>query len=381
MKFSLLIELQIESPTLASERQMFVDCVDQAVLADELGYHCLWAVEHHGLYEYSHCSAPEVLLAYIAARTRRVRLGHAVTLTPHRYNHPIRIAERVAMLDILSGGRVSWGSGKSASLVEQHAFEIDRAELDGQWREAIEMVPRMWRSDVFEWNGRYYHIPPTPIVPKPVQQPHPPMFAACTRPESVEIAGELGLGSLNFSAGSDAYLREKVDHYRAALGRSAVPAHRKTTTFCCTPTTLVLSDDRRACEVGFRGSRFFTEGLAAYFFSTVRTVGAQELSRSPLSPADLNEAMAARAKPNATLASIIGDPAYAREAVSRFQSAGVDELILVMQMGTIPHAIVIESMRTFAEQVMPHFADPLPSSTGLNAGTTARETSDAGEGL
>ena len=81
MKFSLLIELQIESPTAASERQAFLDCVEQAVLADDLGYHCLWAVEHHGLYEYSHCSAPEVLLAYIAARTRRVRLGHAVTLT------------------------------------------------------------------------------------------------------------------------------------------------------------------------------------------------------------------------------------------------------------------------------------------------------------
>ena len=102
MKFSLLIELQIESPTAASERQAFLDCVEQAVLADELGYHCLWAVEHHGLYEYSHCSAPEVLLAYIAGRTRRIRLGHAVTLTPHRYNHPIRIAERVATLGILS---------------------------------------------------------------------------------------------------------------------------------------------------------------------------------------------------------------------------------------------------------------------------------------
>lgn len=363
MKFSLLIELQIESPTAASERQAFVDCVDQAVLADDLGYHCLWAVEHHGLYEYSHCSAPEVLLAYLAARTRRVRLGHSVTLTPHRYNHPIRIAERVATLDILSGGRVSWGSGKSASLVEQQAFEIDRADLDGQWREALEIIPRMWRSDVFEWSGRYYRIPPTPILPKPVQKPHPPMFAACTRPESIITAGELGLGSLNFSAGNDAYLRQKVDSYRTALARSAVPAHRRTTTFCCTPATLVLPDDRRACEAGFRGSRFFTEGLAAYFFSTVRTVGVQDISRGPLSAADLSEAMTARAKDGGALASIIGDPASARETVSRFQQAGVDELILVMQMGTIPHAVVMESMRTFAEQVMPHFPDTGPSGT------------------
>jgi alkanesulfonate monooxygenase SsuD/methylene tetrahydromethanopterin reductase-like flavin-dependent oxidoreductase (luciferase family) len=355
MKFSLLIELQIESPTPASERQAFLDCVEQAVLADELGYHCLWAVEHHGLFEYSHCSAPEVLLSFIAARTTRVRLGHSVTLTPHRYNHPIRIAERVATLDILSGGRVSWGSGKSSSLVEQGAFEIERAELDGQWREALEMIPRMWRSDVFEWNGTCYHVPPTPIIPKPVQTPHPPMFAACTRPESVTLAGELGLGSLNFSAGNDAYLRQKVDSYRAALTRSAVPAHRRTTTFCCTPATLVLPDDRRACEFGFRGNRFFSEGLAAYFFSTVRTIGAQDVSRGALSPAELRDASMARTREGGTLATIIGDPAVARETVSRFEQAGVDELILVMQMGTIPHSVVMESMRTFAEQVMPHF--------------------------
>ncbi len=158
MKFSLLIEVQIEGVTPASEKRAFHVCAAQAVLADELGYHEVWAVEHHGLTEYSHCSAPEVLLAYIAARTKRIRLGHGVTLTPHRYNHPIRVAERIAVLDILSEGRVDWGSGKSTSLIEQGAFEIDRAELDGQWREALEMIPRMWRSDLFEWRGKHYNI-------------------------------------------------------------------------------------------------------------------------------------------------------------------------------------------------------------------------------
>jgi hypothetical protein len=159
----------------------------------------------------------------------------------------------------------------------------------------------------------------------------------------------------HFSAGSDGQLRDRVEHYRAAIARSKVPPHRRTTAFCCTPTTLVLPDDRRACEAGFRGSRFFTEGLSAYFASAVRTVGAQDLSRGPLSALDLGDAMAARTREGGALASIIGDAASARETVSRFQKAGVDELILVMQMGTIPHAVVVESMRTFAEQVMPHF--------------------------
>ena len=180
MKFSVFYEMQISNPTRASEARTFHDCLEQAVLADELGYHCVWEVEHHGLYEYSHSSAPEIFLAFVAARTERIRIGHGVTLLPQRYNHPIRIAERVATLDILSGGRVNWGSGKSSSLVEQQAFENDIATLHEQWLEAVEMIPRMWSADVFEHKGRFFNIPPTQIIPKPVQQPHPPMFAACT---------------------------------------------------------------------------------------------------------------------------------------------------------------------------------------------------------
>jgi alkanesulfonate monooxygenase SsuD/methylene tetrahydromethanopterin reductase-like flavin-dependent oxidoreductase (luciferase family) len=356
MKFSLLLEVQISAPDPASERQAFHDAVAQAVLADALGYHGVWAVEHHGLYEYSHCSAPEVLLGYVAARTSHLLLGHGVTLTPHRYNHPIRVAERIATLDILSQGRVRWGSGKSSSLTEQQAFEIDRAELDDQWREALEMIPRMWRSDIFEWKGKFFDIPPTPIIPKPVQLPNPPIFAACSRSETVALAGSLGVGSLNFVAGTEQALSDKVQAYRGAIAHARTTVRRTNNWFCCTPTSLVLRDDRKACEHGFRGARFFAEGLATYFFSPSRVVGALEVSRGPLPPQRLAEQMALRSRPEAPLISVIGDPVAAREAVSRFQAAGVDELILVMQMGTIAQELVVESIRTFAEEVMPHFA-------------------------
>jgi alkanesulfonate monooxygenase SsuD/methylene tetrahydromethanopterin reductase-like flavin-dependent oxidoreductase (luciferase family) len=356
MKFSLFIEVQLGDPTPAAERRAFHECVEQAVMADELGYHAVWAVEHHGLFEYSHCSAPEVLLAYIAARTRRLRLGHGVTLTPHRYNHPIRVAERVATLDILSEGRVDWGSGKSSSRVEQEAFEIDRGELDGQWREALSMIPRMWRSDLFEWEGTYFHIPPTAVIPKPVQKPHPPIFVACSRPETVELAGQLGTGSLNFTAGDDPYLTRKVESYRKAIAANQVPADRVNNHFCCTPTALVLPSDRQACEYGFRGARFFQESLAAYFFSRERITGPLEVARDPLSATELAKAMAGRNGPGSSLTSIIGDAKSAIETVGRFQAAGVDELILVMQMATVPHEIIIQSLREFAEKVIPEFA-------------------------
>jgi alkanesulfonate monooxygenase SsuD/methylene tetrahydromethanopterin reductase-like flavin-dependent oxidoreductase (luciferase family) len=356
VKFSLLIEIQIDSPTPELERRAFHEAVEQAVLADELGYHGIWAVEHHGLLEYSHCSAPEVLLAFVAARTKNLLLGHGVTLTPHRYNHPIRVAERIAALDILSEGRARWGSGKSNTRTEQGTFEIDPADLDGQWREALEMIPRMWRSDVFEWDGDNYHVPPSRILPKPVQQPHPPIFVACTRPESVVLAGSLGVGTLNFAGGTDQYLVEKVTSYREAIATATTTSRRLNDYFCCTPASIVLDDDRRACEYGFRGARFFAEGIGTYFYSPHRIVDGLDISRDPLPAAEIEAAMANRSKEDGPLNVVIGDPAAARESVSRFQAAGVDELILVMQMGTVPNEIVLESMRTFAEKVMPEFS-------------------------
>jgi alkanesulfonate monooxygenase SsuD/methylene tetrahydromethanopterin reductase-like flavin-dependent oxidoreductase (luciferase family) len=356
VRFSVLLEVQIAEPTADTERRTFHDCIEQVVLADTLGYHAVWATEHHGLFEFSHSSAPECLLSFIAARTRRIRIGHGVTLTPHRYNHPIRVAERVATLDVLSDGRVNWGSGKSASRVEREAFEVDPGTLHDQWLEALEMIPRMWRSDVFEWHGRFYDIPPTIIVPRPVQRPHPPIFAACSHPDSAVLAGRLGAGSLNFSAGTDAELATRVRRYREAVTAAAAEGRRVNDHFACTPTAIVLPDDRRACEYGFRGGRFFAECLGTYFFGGQRPVGPLDVSRDRYSPRALDEAMAARNREGSQLVAINGDPAAARETVARYQAAGVDELILVMQLGTVPHEIVCESLRTFAEHVMPHFA-------------------------
>jgi alkanesulfonate monooxygenase SsuD/methylene tetrahydromethanopterin reductase-like flavin-dependent oxidoreductase (luciferase family) len=355
MKFSIFLEMQLSEPTRSREAQIFHNCIEQAVYADELGYHCVWEVEHHGLLEYSHSSAPETVLAFIAARTNRIRLGHGVTLLPHRYNHPIRIAERIATLDILSGGRVNWGSGKSSSLVEQQAFQNDLQSLHDQWVEAVEMIPRMWSADVFSHKGRFFDIPPTQIIPKPLQQPHPPMFAACTKPESAAGVGRMGLGALNFAFGTDDYLAEKVAEYRKAVGAAAPVGRQKTNHFACTPAALILDDDRKACAYGMRGARFFLESMTRYYLGGKRPVGKLDVPRDFMPESDLNEAMAARNALGSQVASIVGDPVSARETVSRFRDIGVDEIILVMQMGTVPHELIMESLRTFAEKVMPHF--------------------------
>ena len=357
MKFSLFFEMQISDPTPQSERQVFHDCVEQAVLADELGYHCVWAVEHHGLREYSHSSAPEVFLSFVAARTKRIRIGHGVTLLPLRYNHPIRIAERIATLDILSNGRVNW------------ALESPRLE----WSKALSRsTRRTWRrsgetrSMPFLVCGRRRSSPgrapgfARPLLrsfPNRIQQPHPPIFAACSRPELAVQAGEAGLGAMSLAMYRDEKLAERVDDYRAAVERAA-PEHRAVNNwFSCNPACLVLDDDLEACRHGLRGAQFFLRSMMSYFGIERRPLGRLDVPRETPPPEQARKYMKTRNTSGSQLSAIIGDPVAARETVSRFRDAGVDELILVMQVGTQPAELVLESIQTFGEKVLPYFDD------------------------
>ena len=354
MKFSLFFEMQTADSTPEKEARLFRDCVEQARLADELGYHCIWEVEHHGLYEYSHSSAPEVFLSFIAAQTSRIRLGHGCTLLPYRYNHPIRVAERIATLDILSNGRVNWGTARSGSRVEQEAFEVDKTTLRDEWQEALEMIPKMWSPEPFSYKGRFFNIPPTHIVPTPVQKPHPPIFAACSKPEDARTVGKMGIGALNLGTYRSEALAGCVREYRDAIAASTPVGSAVTNHFACTAACLVLNDDSDACRYGLRGSTYFTEALLHYYRGE-RPVGALPITRDFLPEDYVRDFARVRNAPQSQLSSVIGDPQAARESVQRFVDAGVDELMLVMQTGTTPHELVMESIRTCGEKVMPYF--------------------------
>jgi alkanesulfonate monooxygenase SsuD/methylene tetrahydromethanopterin reductase-like flavin-dependent oxidoreductase (luciferase family) len=355
MKFSLFFEMQTADSTPEKEARLFRDCVEQARLADELGYHCIWEVEHHGLYEYSHSSAPEVFLSFVAAQTSRIRLGHGCTLLPYRYNHPIRIAERIATLDILSNGRVNWGTARSGSRVEQEAFEVDKTTLRDEWQEALEIIPKMWSPEPFSYKGRFFNIPPTHIVPTPLQKPHPPIFAACSKPEDARSVGKMGIGALNLGTYRSDALANCISEYREAIAVSTPIGSTVTNHFACTAACLVLNDDFEACRHGLRGSTYFTEALLHYYRGE-RPVGALPITKDFLPDDYVRDFARVRNAPQSQLSSVIGDPQAARESVQRFVDAGVDELMLVMQTGTTPHELVMESIKTFAEKVMPHFA-------------------------
>src|SRR5919112_751342 len=201
MKFGIFYEHQLPRPwTEGSEVQLIQDALEQVELADRLGIDVVWEVEHHFLEEYSHSSAPEVFLAACSQRTSRIRLGHGIVQTPPAFNHPARVAERIAMLDLVSNGRVEFGTGESSSEAELGGFNIDPALKREMWQEGLEVAVRCMTEVPFTGvDGKYVQMPPRNVVPKPVQKPHPPLWVACSRRDTILLAAEKGIGALSFA--------------------------------------------------------------------------------------------------------------------------------------------------------------------------------------
>src|SRR6266540_3252295 len=156
MKFGLFYEHQLPKPQDQeqwdpdAEHQLLKNALDQLELADSLGFDYVFEVEHHFLEEYSHSSAPEIFLAAVSQRTKNIRLGHGIVLMPPRYNHPARVAERISTLDLVSDGRVEFGTGESASDAEMGGFGIQREEKKGMWEEATREVVKMMTTTPYQ---------------------------------------------------------------------------------------------------------------------------------------------------------------------------------------------------------------------------------------
>src|SRR5690348_12936056 len=201
MKFGVFYELQLPKPWGPDDELRLVqDALTQVELADRLGIDYAWAVEHHFLEEYSHCSAPEVFLAAAAARTERIRLGHGIRQVIPRYNHPARTAEGLGMLDLISNGRVDFGIGEGATRLELGGFAVAAKEKRALALEAGEQIANMMVLAPYPgYAGPGFSMPCRNVIPKPIQKPHPPMWMACTNRDTIRVAAEHGLGALAFA--------------------------------------------------------------------------------------------------------------------------------------------------------------------------------------
>jgi alkanesulfonate monooxygenase SsuD/methylene tetrahydromethanopterin reductase-like flavin-dependent oxidoreductase (luciferase family) len=368
MKFSMIFEAQMAFPTRENEQECIRNCVEQAVYAEQMGFDRVWAVEHHCLKWYAHMSAPEIFLTWVAARTSTIRIGHGVVCMPFNYNHPLRAAERIAMLDILSNGRLDVGAGRGATLQEMSAFGVVPEDTYAQMEEALRMISSCWRKDDFEWHG-LLDVAPHPILPRPIQDPHPPLFMACTKMDTVKLAAELGVGALVLGFAGAGEIRQMREIYTNAIatrtGERFVSDHANNHFSALCPA-VVLDDREKAFKIGARAQRFFAEAIMHWNLQTPEP--------DPGSEDEDTEAMIAKAKgdviarisemqiplnPNATstfnIEHAYGDRDDAIRYVEELEKAGADEIMCMIQMGTIPQDVMMETIRQFGEYVIPHF--------------------------
>src|SRR5256714_2247960 len=219
MRFGLFCAHQLPRPwDEGAEPKLFADALEQVELADRVGFHAVWEVEHHFLEEYSHSSAPEIFLAAASQRTQGIRLGHGMVQLPPAVNHAGRIAERVATLDLISGGRVEFGTGEGSSQVELGGYGVPRDDKRAQWEEALDAITRMFVEEPFAgYDGRWIRMPQRNVVPKPKQKPHPPLWVACSRRETILTAARKGVGALSFSFIEPEAAKEWTDEYYRIL--------------------------------------------------------------------------------------------------------------------------------------------------------------------
>ncbi len=351
MKFGIFYEHQLPRPwTEDSEFNLVQEALDQVELADQLGFDCAWEVEHHFLEEYSHSSAPEVFLAACSQRTKTIRLGHGICLTAPNYNQPARVAERLGMLDLVSGGRVEWGSGESGSLMEMAGFGIEPAKKGAMWREATEQIANMMTMSPYPgFQGEFFSMPPRNVLPKPRQRPHPPMWLACSRRDSILRAARNGMGALVFGFVTPAQAAEWVKEYYAIIkSDECVPlGHTVNANFACLAGMSVHPDREEAMRRGIDGFRFFGYSLAHYGIfgihkpSVTNVWDAYEKVRDQMPPTPGE--------------SCIGTPDEVLANLKQYGEAGIDQMIFIQQCGKNRTDHIKESMHRFAEGVMPWF--------------------------
>jgi alkanesulfonate monooxygenase SsuD/methylene tetrahydromethanopterin reductase-like flavin-dependent oxidoreductase (luciferase family) len=349
MKFGIFYEHQLPRDwDENSEHKLFKQSLDQIELADGLGFDYAWEVEHHFLEEYSHSSAPEVFLAAASQRTKNIRLGHGIIqLTT---NHPARVAEKVATLDLVSDGRVELGLGEGSSVTELHPFNLRFRDKRDVWEDAVKCVLPMFWNHGWEYDGEFFKFPLRAVLPKPLQKPHPPLWVACSQLDTIRYAAHRGMGSLCFKfvdldasrAWVNAYYNTFVHDQEKLCDYQTNPNVAVVSGFMCAET------DELAWQKA-DGWTFFQFALQLYNKEGPFEPGKVNLWERYL---EWRETPAGQKRSGSEL---IGSPDTIRERLRDLEAANVDQVILLNQAGKNTHEDIWSSLTLFANEVMPEF--------------------------
>ncbi len=350
MRFGVFYELQLPRPWEEdSELRLIQEAIEQVQLADRIGIDHAWAVEHHFLEEYSHCSASEVFLAALAAKTERIRVGFGIRQVIPNYNHPSRTAEAVSMLDLISNGRVDFGIGEGATRLELHGYGIPAKRKQALAFEAAEQIANMMVMDPYPgYEGEGFSFPCRNVLPKPVQKPHPPMWLACTNRRTIETAARHGLGALAFTFVDPEEAKTWADTYYSIIkSDECVPlGHAVNANIAVVAGFSLHNDPEEGHRRGADGFAFFRYAINALVANDAKP------GRSTL----WQEYEALRDRDLPTIGSPgIGTPADFSRFIHEFEDVGVDQIIFLQQSGRNRHDHICESLELFGSDVLPEF--------------------------
>lgn len=313
-----------------STARFYAELLEQAQLADELGYQSFWVAEHH-FHEYGVLPRPAILLASVAAKTKKIRLGSAVTVLP--FDNPIRVAEDYAILDLISGGRLEFGVGSGYLEHEFEGFSLDPKERRALFDESLEIICQAWRGGKFSHAGAHFKFDSVALNVLPLQVPSPPIFIAVLRNEVAPYVGRQNKGMMMIPYARTESLSEL---------ESACSAYKK-------EFALASNSDTQVCRIPF--------GL--HTFCSRNTEQARQFVRPFMDRYVRTRLYARKSNLEELIAkdlAAIGDPKEIIRIARLYESAGFSEFLMIMNFGALPHESVLESMRLIAAEVFPSFA-------------------------
>ena len=363
MELGLLYEFEAPQPwdqphpwgQRLAERKGYHEAIEQIVLADRKGFHTAWLVEHHFREGRSHMPCSEAVLGALSQITKDIRLGFGVTLTPHEFIHPARVAEKVATVDVLSRGRVEWGIGRSTPM-EQMAFGVDVARSKEKMLAAAKTVVGMWEQEYYSEDSEFLKFPPRMVTPKPWQDPHPPVWVAASSEESARLAGENGLGLLCFSIMQPlSKLAGILSIYREAQAR-AVPMTRVQTNKVGIYTLVHCAKSR----ADFERNRLW-ESMWWWYSTVASFLLKWEFAHLPKEAQDKAFPLLKKQADGEFDMTrfdeedmvIVGTPEECLKKFLRYEEAGVDQVLCYVNFGHLTHEAVLESIGLLGDTVIP----------------------------
>jgi alkanesulfonate monooxygenase SsuD/methylene tetrahydromethanopterin reductase-like flavin-dependent oxidoreductase (luciferase family) len=347
--------------------------VEIGVVADRAGFDTFWAPEHHCLEEYSHCSSSHLMCLAVGMRTQRIRVVTGIFNLCPAINHPVRVAEQIAMIDVLTNGRIELGTGRGSGSTEVNTFGVTNEESRDMWEEAIRAIPKMWTQELFSWQGKYFSVPERVILPRVVQKPHPPLWVTASNPPTVELAGKRGIGVAMFNFSDPELLRPNVEIYKNAIEKAEPVGAFVHDKIMAIAPLLCLPDGDEARELYTRSNSSAVSAHFSIFFDTIPAYAhLQAGEKRPIPQSRLRKLIERAAQDPALKGPVasgaitpeflydngicVGNPDDVARIVKRYADIGLDMLVMIPAAGWhVPHEKTVESMLLTGQKVLPLF--------------------------